>query len=117
METWGSTPWPNTDNFPGENNWPGYTDGGNMNPVINDLLLEPKGPYTPGQTFTVTVVASDPDARLITMTVRVSDQAGGFDERTVDIEVTDPLTYTVTGDGLDVTQDAANPAMFHVTVL
>ena len=89
-------------------------------PVIDSVVASKSAPV-PGDTLDVTVTAHDADARTVTVTIPVADLSGAVTNAVQTIVVGDPLTFgpaTVNDPAgvATVTQDAVNPAVFHVTV-
>ena len=64
-------------------------------PVINSITVVPD-PVLTGQTATITIDASDPDATTVNFTVVVSDAAGNQATGVIPLVISDPLTYSVT---------------------
>jgi hypothetical protein len=71
-------------------------------PVINSITVVPD-PVPTGQTATITIDASDPDARTVMFDVTVTDSAGNTATGQITGSVTDPLSYAVTADSGTVT--------------
>lgn len=80
-------------------------------PVISEVRVSPS--QVPiGQQATVTVVASDPDARQVLAEATVVDAVGQLAKQRFAFAVSDPLIYTVTVDSGVVAQDPSDPAVF-----
>lgn len=89
-------------------------------PVVDSVVASVANP-TPGSALDVTVTAHDADARTVVVTIPVQDLAGNATQAVQSIVVGDPITFgpaTVADPAgvATVTQDATNPAVFHVTV-
>jgi hypothetical protein len=88
-------------------------------PVITSVTVTyPAGQTSlvPGQSATITVVATDPDNRIVTVTVVVADASGATSVPTpVTVVVNDPLTYTATADSGTVVPVAGSPGKFTYT--
>ena len=68
-------------------------------PVINSVVPASSASapivFTPGQTQTVTVTASDPDTGpAVSQVLNVQDSVGNITPVTVTLKVTDPLTFS-----------------------
>lgn len=83
-------------------------------PIIQPLVFNP-AIGTPGQPTRVTVLATDPDTKILQVTVRVTDESGLFSERTDPHSVQGTLDYgpmTTDDPAATVTQDLAVPNEF-----
>lgn len=72
----------------------------------------------PGETFDVKVNASDPDSQSARVQTQVTDSQGNTATLDATISIQDPLTYALSDPdavGWTITQDAADPSLFHVT--
>lgn len=79
-------------------------------PVISSITVAPD-PVPTGQTATITIEASDPDARTVTFTAVVTDSAGNQTSGQGTFTTSDPLTYSVTVDSGTITP-TAEPNVF-----
>lgn len=86
-------------------------------PIIDSVTAFPAGPYNPGQSFTVTVVAHDPDARTVTLNATATDAEGNVSAvSTTTVSVADPLTFQLTASDPGVTITPGTAGVFTVTV-
>jgi len=65
----------------------------------NVAVSTDKPTYNVGDTVTATVVYSDPDAHVYTLTGTAVDQEGHQTQATSTFAISDPVTVTVTDDG------------------
>jgi len=85
-------------------------------PVITNVsVVYPAGKTSvaPGEIAQIFVTASDPDTRLVRVDLVVTDQAGVSGTGSVDIVVTDPLTYSATAPSGTVS--SVSPGVFSFT--
>lgn len=67
-------------------------------PVITAAVLD-KPTYAAGDKMTLTVTYSDPDSKVMTVDVVVTDASGNKSAPARATAVIDPLTISITGDG------------------
>ena len=80
-------------------------------PVI-DSITASKSVVAPGEVFTVTIEAHDPDSQTIDLTGTVSDAGGNTSPAKVSIRVEDPLKFAL--EGVPDIQPTSTPGVFQV---
>lgn len=86
-------------------------------PVINSIVAVP-AVIAPGGTSVVTIIASDPDAAVGSLTVTVTDSQGNIVTAAAVLTIQDPLTYMLEdtdGVGFVIVQRPGQPGVFDVT--
>lgn len=81
-------------------------------PIVDSVVITPST-IAPGGSADIKVNAHDPDTGLVTLTGTVRDQAGNVANVSGTVTITDALTFTLTASRGTVTQDAADPSLFH----
>lgn len=81
-------------------------------PIIDSITITPST-IAAGGRADIRITAHDPDAGSVHISLVLTDSTGAKTTGSGTIAVSDPLTYAVTVDRGHVTQDAADPAVFH----
>jgi hypothetical protein len=82
-------------------------------PIIDSIDATPDV-VAPGGTFTVTIVAHDPDERTVNLVGMVVDAGGNQSvPAQVSIRIADPISYSLTGDGFTITPKPGSPGVFN----
>ena len=85
-------------------------------PIIQSVEVNPST-VQPGQAFTVTINAVDPDARTARLVALVTDAQGNPVQLEQLITIADPLSFElidVDGEGFAIVQRASQPNVFDV---
>lgn len=66
-------------------------------PVLSAVTDKPS--YAPGELVTLTVTRSDPDSRLVSVSLLGTDSGGATTPITIGFDIADPVTLAMTDDG------------------